>query len=318
MELEKTKPAIDLTEEPEESKKPKKSTKDQTSTIKKFDGWSLDPFAEIKPYTVKTPFYDVVNDLPLPITYDDRGKVKGIFDCFNCGSNEHRCNECPVVLDHSCVHLNKSWMQAYGKAPTARSYRPPRGNVRYFEKLKDLDDENKEGDDEELKASGLKFFDSLEEMPEVPKLATKRAKSISEMEKDEEEFRKRRRGNRRHSGGNYDRRHRDHRNFDSYGGRGGRDSYGGRGRAGYQRRHNNYQDRRYQPYDDRRRNHHYRQQNWRGGRGGHYNNHRRRGRGGRGGSYQNQNGGYQTQNFYHNPNQQQQGYQGNYFHQYYQ
>jgi len=310
MELEKTQPVTDLPDEPEASKKRNKSAGDPNSTIKKFDGWSLDPFAEIKPYSVKTPLYDVVNDLPLPITYDDRGKVKGIFDCFNCGSNEHRCNECPVVLDHSCVHLNKSWMQAYGKAPTARSYRPPRGKVRYFEKLKDLDDdENKEAEDEEVKASGLKFFDSIEEMPEVPKLATNRAKSISQMEKDEEEFRKRRRGNRRHSSGNHDRRHRDHRNFDSYGGRGGRDSYGGRGRAGYQKRYNNYQDRRNQPYDDRRRNN-YRQQNWRGGRGGHYNNNRRRGRG-RGGGYQNENGGYQTQNFYHNPNQQQ--YQHKYF-----
>lgn len=285
--MEKSDPVIDpVIEAPTpEGRDRSHSEGNQTSPVKRFDGWCLDPFAEIRPHSVKTPFYDVFNDYPLPIEYDDRGKVKGIFNCFNCGSAEHRVNECEVVKDRSCIHLNKTWMQSYGKAPTAGSYRVPRTRTRYFEKLKELDEADDKDKGEELKQSGLKFFDSLEEMPVVPKLPSKRAKSISQMEKEEQEFRARR-GGRRHYGnrGGYD--NRNHHGGDRWRGN----------RGGYRPHNNNNHHRRNQPYDNRRRSS-YGNQGYNGHRnGGHHNNqnnhHRRRGgynnQRGRGGYHQRQ------------------------------
>jgi len=260
------------------------------SSIKRNDGWMLDPFAELKPSSKNTPFYHVYNDLPLPIELDNRGKVRGIFNCFNCGSPDHRISDCPVAKNHACIRLNKTWMNQYGKGPTAKSYRPPRGGTRYFEKLQNVEDEDDEedqpGEEEEVATSGLKIFDSLEEMPKPEKLSMQRAKSISEMEQDERNFQQnRRRGRGRGNGGwgrgnsrherNYnghDWRHNNRgpqrsggwgqRNYGNYGGgrnQGNQRDWNGYGNQRHQRNQNygghrrqNY-NQQYQPYNNRRR-----------------------------------------------------------------
>jgi len=181
--------------------------------VQSFGNFCLDPMAKNR--GSKPPHYNVLNDIPLPFSFDNRGVVRGIFDCFNCGQSGHKVGDCTISKDQNCININRNWMQMYKKTNNLKHRRKHRGKGRYFEVLQSEDGELEveEGEVpptkekvEALEKSELKIFDSLAEMPaamEPPKMA--KSRSITEMQEDEQKYRNRRSGYRRND-----------RNYNSY------------------------------------------------------------------------------------------------------
>jgi len=93
----------------------------------------------------RTPFqvpqYRVVNEVPLPCKRDEQGLIKELLRCFNCGSKDHKLNDCKIKFDREIVNMNKSWMNDYARIGAKR--KRENFNARYFVnpvKGKSLDD----------------------------------------------------------------------------------------------------------------------------------------------------------------------------------
>jgi len=217
-----------------------------------FGNFCMDPMASTK--GSNPPHYNVLNDIPLPFSFDNRGVVKGIFDCFNCGHGGHKVGDCTIPKDQNCININRNWMQMYKTSGNMKFHRKRRGKERYFETMNKQEEEadmDEEGEIsipqekvEDLEKSELKIFDNIEEMPlAVEPAKMNKSQSITEMNQAEQNWRNRsRRNNYGNQNGGY-RNNRQERNYNNNGNRGRGRSRGG-DRHGGDRRRDNYNNNR--------------------------------------------------------------------------
>eukprot|EP00494_Astrolonche_serrata_P024723 UN24983 len=139
-------------------------------------------FDESGSFKPQMPFYDVLNPLPLPLEVSAAGTPKGLFNCFNCGSEDHKVRECRKSKDQSCISLNMNWMKQFGTSGSSSRSRFSR--VRYYDGVEKIESEGNDG--KEMGESKLHVFENLEEMPPVSKTKKlSRTTSITEMNQEE-------------------------------------------------------------------------------------------------------------------------------------
>lgn len=91
----------------------------------------LDRFGANPNTPFEVPQYRVVNEVPLPFKRDEKGLIKELLRCFNCGSADHKLTDCKEKFNRGCVNMNKSWMNDFARIGAKRR-KPQFNKERYF------------------------------------------------------------------------------------------------------------------------------------------------------------------------------------------